>query len=60
MTHVSDEMRDYLAALIEEDAQKNRDHIEWLDLNPQEPDRELQRAECERALALASEAAAAI
>src|SRR5580704_17642809 len=39
----ADEIRSYLAVIIEEDAEKNRDHLKWLEQNPQEPDREQQR-----------------
>jgi hypothetical protein len=50
---ISDEIRRYIATVIEEDADKNRDHLKWLEENPEEPDREQQRAECERAVELA-------
>jgi len=53
---IPDEIRRYLAVIIEEDADKNRDHLKWLEQNPQEPDREQQRAQCERAVELASNA----
>ncbi len=56
MTKIPDALRDYLAQIIEEDFDRNQDHLEWLEENPQEPDRELQRAECERAVELARKA----
>jgi len=53
---VSDEIRQYLGRLIEEDLDRNRDHLKWLEENPEEPDRDLQRAESERAIELAGKA----
>ena len=53
---ITDEIRDYLALLISEDLDRNRDHIKWLEENSMEPDRDLQRAESERAIELAGKA----
>jgi hypothetical protein len=53
---ISDEIRQYLGRLIEEDLDRNRDHLKWLKENPEEPDRDLQRAESERAIELAGKA----
>lgn len=55
---IPDEIRRYLAVLIEEDLDKNRDHLKWLAGNPDEPDREQQRAESDRAIELGRKAAA--
>ena len=53
---ISDEIRQYLGRLIEEDLDRNRDHLKWLEENPEEADRDLQRAESERAIELAGKA----
>ena len=53
---ISDQIRQYLRRLIEEDLDRNRDHLKWLEANPGEPDRDLQRAESERAIELADKA----
>jgi hypothetical protein len=45
LEEISDEIRRFLASIIEEDADKNRDHLKWLEQNPEE---------CERAVELAS------
>lgn len=55
-SEIPSDVRDYIATLIEEDLDRNRDHLKWLDANPDEPDREQQRAECERAVELAAQA----
>lgn len=55
---ISDEIRQYLGRLIEEDLDRNRDHLKWLEENPEEADRDLQRAESERAIELAGKAQA--
>ena len=50
------EIKSYLAALIDEDAEHNRDHLIWL-ASPEaadEEDRERQIAECQRAVELAA------
>ncbi len=46
---LSQELRDYLRAVVEEDEERKRDHLCWLDENPNEPDRDQQRAETNRA-----------
>jgi hypothetical protein len=53
---ISDEIRQYLGRLIEEDLDRNRDHLKWLEENPEEADRDLQSAESERAIELAGKA----
>ena len=53
---ISDQIRQYLRRLIEEDLDRSRDHLKWLEENPEEPDRDLQRAESERAVKLAGKA----
>jgi hypothetical protein len=53
---ISDEIGQYLGRLIEEDLDRNRDHLKWLEENPEEADRDLQRAESERAIELAGKA----
>jgi len=53
---IPDEIGQYLGRLIEEDFDRNCDHLNWLDENPEEPDRDLQRAESERAIELAGKA----
>lgn len=52
ISEMSEDVRRYLGMLIEEDVEKNRDHLRWLGENPQEPDRDLQFAQSERAVAL--------
>jgi hypothetical protein len=56
MTKIPDDVRDYLARIIEEDADRNLDHLDWLKENPQEPDRDLQIAESQQAVELAGKA----
>jgi hypothetical protein len=51
-----DELRGYLIDLITDDIDRQRAHLEWLNANPDEPDRDLQRAESERALQMADKA----
>lgn len=55
---IPDEIRQYVGLLITEDLDRNRDHIQWLEDHPGEPDREQQRAESERAIELARQAQA--
>ncbi len=57
---LSQELRDYLRAVVEEDEERKRDHLCWLDENPNEPDRDQQRAETNRAVELARKALAAL
>lgn len=57
-SELPEDIRDYLALLIDEDLDRNRDHLDWLQENPNEPDREQQRAECERAVEMALKAQA--
>jgi len=53
---ISDEISQYLGGLIEEDRDHNLDHLKWLEENPEEPDRDLQRAESELAIEQAGKA----
>jgi hypothetical protein len=55
---LTEALRSYLGLIIEEDLEKNRDHLVWLGENPHEPDRDLQIAETERAIELSTEALA--
>ena len=52
-TQIPNELLGYFAVLVDEDLDKNRDHLQWLKDHPAEPDRDLQIAECERAVELA-------
>jgi hypothetical protein len=55
MPELPNDVSEYLARLIEEDVEKNRDHLCWLletEDGQKEADRALQIAEIERAIAL--------
>jgi hypothetical protein len=53
-----DDVRHHIASVLAEDMDRRTDHLAWLDANPGEADRDLQRAETERAIELATKAAA--
>jgi hypothetical protein len=55
-----DEIRSYLAILVDEDCEHQRDHVAWLAQNPDEADRDRQVAECEQLIELARKATAAL
>ena len=46
------ELRDHLLCIIEEAIARGEDHLDWLALHPNEPDREAQIAITERSLDL--------
>ena len=52
------DVRDHIASVLAEDIDRRTAHLQWLDANPNEPDRDQQRAETERAIELATKAAA--
>jgi hypothetical protein len=58
LAKLPDEIKTYLAMIIEEDLDKNRDHLVWLDTEDgqQEDNRARQIAETERAIELAKKA----
>jgi hypothetical protein len=58
LNEISNELREYLARIIDEDLDRNRDHLDWLQEHPDEPDRDQQHAECERAVEMARKAQA--
>jgi hypothetical protein len=50
--NITDELVDHLSSVLEDHLDKAADHIEWLNLNPDEPDREQQIEASERAMDL--------
>jgi hypothetical protein len=52
-----DDVRNHIASVLADDIDRRTAHLEWLDTNPGEADREIQRAETERAIELAAKAA---
>jgi hypothetical protein len=59
-TKLTAELCGSLLRIAEEDETRNRDHLRWLDENPNEPDHEQQIAETETRLELARKAMAAL
>jgi hypothetical protein len=55
---ISIDLADFLADLIEDVIERDQDHLEWLALNPDEPDRDQQRASTASRLELAQRALA--
>jgi hypothetical protein len=55
---ISIDPADFLADLIEDVIERDADHLEWLEVNPDEPDRDQQRASTEHRLELAQRALA--
>jgi hypothetical protein len=53
-----DEIRSYLATLVDDDCERQRDHLTWLAQNPDEADRDRQVAECEQLIELARKSTA--
>ena len=50
--NLTDELVDHLSSVLEDHIDKAADHIEWLSLNVEEPDREAQIAASERTIEL--------
>jgi len=55
---ISIDLADFLAGLIEDMIERDADHLELLDVNPDEPDRDQQRASTEHRLELSQRALA--
>jgi hypothetical protein len=53
---ISIDLADFLAGLVEDVIERDGDHPEWLEVNPDEPDRDQQRASTEHRLELAQRA----
>jgi hypothetical protein len=49
---MTNELRDHLLCIIEEAIARGEDHLDWLALHPNEPDREAQIVDTQRAIAL--------
>jgi hypothetical protein len=55
---ISINVADFLADLIEDTIERDGDHLEWLAVHPDEPDRDQQRASTEHRLEFAQRALA--
>jgi hypothetical protein len=49
---MTDELRDHLRNIIEDAIERAEDHLDWLALHPNEPDREAQLLDTQRSIDL--------